>query len=338
MTVLEIESFLYEAKGPIIDVRSPCEFSHAHIPGSLFLPLFTDEERAHVGTVYKQSGHDAAVLIGLKAVGPKLATLAKEIRKGLGDASCCRVTCFRGGMRSRSIAWLCDFLGFQTVRLDGGYKAYRQHVLSSFSRQYSFIILGGPTGSGKTNLLHELATNGVQTVDLEGLANHRGSAFGLLPGVVQPSTEQFENLLSEQLCSLDPNKPIVIEDESRMVGSCAIPKGIYEQMDLSPLIWLEEPFESRLARSIEAYGSLPKEWLQECTQKLMKRLGRERVSTVISAIDSGDLQEAASILLQYYDDAYSHSLLRHNRPVTHMSAQEALSRLLGSSQISLKSF
>lgn len=321
---LGIEPFLYEAKGPIFDVRSPCEYIHAHIPGSVSLPLFSDEERAHVGTVYKQSGHDAAVLVGLTEVGPKLASLAKAIRKGVDGSSCCRVTCFRGGMRSRSVTWLCEFLGFQTVRLDGGYKAYRQFVLNAFTRPYSFIVLGGPTGSGKTQLLQNLALNGVQTVDLEGLANHRGSAFGLLPGVVQPSTEQFENLLAERLCSLDPGKPIVIEDESRLVGSCAIPKGIYDQMDCSPLFWVDEPFESRLERSVSSYGHFPKEWLQGCAQKLMKRLGRERVASVVSAIDNGQLHEAATILLKYYDDAYLHSLHRHNRPVTRLSRQEVV--------------
>ena len=322
---LDVEKFLKEAQGPIFDVRSPCEFSHAHIPSSISLPLFTDEERAHVGTIYKHSGHDAAVLTGLKEVGPKLAQLAKTIQKEIENATCCRVTCFRGGMRSRSVAWLCDFLGFSTVRLEGGYKAYRHYVLDMFSHSYSFVVIGGPTGSGKTQLIHDLAKDGRQTIDLEGLANHRGSAFGLLPGFTQPSTEQFENLLAEQLASMDISKPIYIEDESLRVGSCAIPKGIYDQMDRSPVLWLDEPVKSRLERSVASYGQFSKEWLKSCAEKLMKRLGREKLTFVTTAIDDGRLHDAAAILLNYYDDAYLHSCSRHNRSVTKVTKQDFFS-------------
>jgi tRNA 2-selenouridine synthase len=216
-------------------------------------------------------------------------------------------------------------LGFPTVRLDGGYKAYRHYVLDTFSRQYSFVVIGGPTGSGKTQLIYDLAKAGHQTIDLEGLANHTGSAFGLLPGVTQPSTEQFENLLAQRLASMDTARPIYIEDECRLVGLCAIPKGIYDQMDSSPVFWLDEPVASRLERSVALYGQFSKEWLKSCAEKLMKRLGGQRLTAVTTAIDEGRLHDAAAILLNYYDDAYLHSCSRHNRSITKVKREEVFS-------------
>lgn len=320
LVAVPLEDFL-TLPGPLFDVRSPCEFSHGHIPGSLSLPLFTDEERALVGTVYKQNGKEAAIQTGLKAVGPKLADLAKAIRKESNSA--CRITCFRGGMRSRSVQWLASLFGLSTIRLDGGYKAFRHYVLETFSLPYSFIVIGGPTGSGKTEMLHSLSQKGHQTIDLEGLANHRGSAFGLLPDTLQPSQEHFENLLATSLRTMNPSSPIFIEDESRRIGSCTIPQGIYENMDTSPLLWVEVPFEKRLERLVQNYGCFPKMWLIEKTTKLTKKLGQEKTNHITSAIQESRLEDAARLLLEYYDQAYLHSRSLHPRPVTPIT-EEAL--------------
>ena len=319
-----IDHFLHGAEGPIFDVRSPCEYSAGHIPGSFSLPLFTDEERALVGTVYKQRGHDVAVQVGLEAVGPKLGSMAATIRQTLrqSKSSWCRVTCYRGGMRSRSVQWLCEFLGFSAIRLDGGYKVFRHHVLDTFERDFQFIVIGGPTGSGKTSWIKVLQEKGFQAIDLEQIANHRGSAFGLLPGVIQPSTEHFENLLASQLWAMDPSAPIFVEDESRQIGSCMIPKGIYEKMDRSRLLWLQVSMEDRLQRILASYGEFPLSWLVDCTNKLQRRLGSERVKTIVCAIEGNRLEEAARLLLEYYDQAYLHSRSRHPREHQSLSPEE----------------
>jgi tRNA 2-selenouridine synthase len=339
--LMGVEEFLRSATGPIFDVRSPCEFTCGHIPGSINLPLFTDEERAIVGTTYKQRGHNAAVEVGLEAVGPKIGQMVKTIKEALKRArtTSCRVTCFRGGMRSRSVQWLCELLGFSTVRLDGGYKAFRRHVLATFDRPFSFIVLGGPTGSGKTRWLSCIKECGYQAIDLEALASHRGSAFGLLPGVSQPRTEHFENLLARDLWSMDPCKTIFVEDESRLIGTCAIPNGIVAQMDRAHLLWLQTTEEERLRHLVELYGSQPTEWLIACTQKLQRRLGGLRTQEVIRLIESGTVREAAQLLMGYYDQAYFHSRERHPREHTVVVPEELLStidRLFSNQTLRLK--
>ncbi len=326
---VDCDVFLHRACGPIFDVRSPCEYASGHIPGSHSLPLFTDAERAMIGTVYKQRGRDAAVQLGLQAVGPKLGEMAATLRSVLqkSKASSCRVTCFRGGMRSRSVQWLCEFLGVPAVRLDGGYKAFRHAVLDTFSRPYRFIVIGGPTGSGKTDWIATLRQKGCQAIDLEALANHRGSAFGLVPGAAQPTTEQFENLLAAQLWGMDPRLPIFIEDESRRIGSCTIPHGIYDTMDRSQLLWLEVLREDRVNRILSAYGEFPTEWAVACTQKLAKRLGGERTQKIVHALESGHKDQAVDCLLQYYDQLYLHSRSLHPRqhiPITTEALAKAI--------------
>ena len=324
--VADAERFLNVETGPIFDVRSPCEFVQGHIPGSLSLPLFTDEERACVGTAYKHEGHDAAVIVGLHAVGPKLGAMASSVRAILEAAgsTSCRITCFRGGMRSRSVQWLCEFLGFATVRLDGGYKAFRRHVLDTFDQPYPFVIIGGYTGSGKTELIHRLKHEGHQTLDLEALACHRGSAFGLLPGECQPTTEQFENLLAQQLWAMDSSRPIFVEDESRPIGSVVIPKGLYDQMDRAEVWWVDVELEKRLDNLLYAYGAQPQSWLIECANKLHRRLGGERVRTVTFLLESGQLREAGRLLLEYYDQTYAHCRSRRQREHTIMKRDEIL--------------
>lgn len=328
-SLLSIEAFLYEASGPIFDVRSPCEFTCGHIPGSINLPLFTDDERALVGTTYKQKGHNAAVELGLEFVGPKMSHMVKAIKEALlpSKTTSCKVTCFRGGMRSRSVQWLCELIGLSTVRLDGGYKAFRHHVLETFDRPYSFIVLGGPTGSGKTRWLHRIKECGYQVIDLEALASHRGSAFGLLPGVTQPRTEHFENLLAQELRGMDPHKPIFIEDESRQIGSCLLPKGIFDQMDRARLLWLQTSEEERLQHLVELYGSLPTEWLIACAQKLQRRLGGMRTQEAVHLIESGAIEEAARLFMDYYDQSYLHSRARHPRAHTVVAAEDLLTTI-----------
>ena len=182
----------------IIDVRSPDEYAHAHIPNAFSLPLFTNEERAEIGTTYKQQSREAAIKLGLPFFGNKMQNMIEQVEgwaasyeKTNGNKPTILVHCWRGGMRSAAVSWLLDLYGFKTEQLSGGYKAYRNWVLAQFEKNYSMKVLGGYTGSGKTEILLQLQKSKIPVIDLEGLAHHKGSAFGALGQHEQTSQEQF---------------------------------------------------------------------------------------------------------------------------------------------------
>ncbi len=194
---IEIQQ-LRELKGPLVDVRSPGEFEKGHWPGAINVPLFNDEERAAVGTAYKQQGRTPAIHLGLELTGPKLSSLARQL-ESLRDQGDPRIYCWRGGMRSASVAWLAQQIDLKPRLLQGGYKSYRRWAQSRFEQAWPLRVMGGRTGTGKTDLLLAMAARGAAVVDLEGLANHRGSSFGGLGLPDQPSTEHYENQLAEAL-------------------------------------------------------------------------------------------------------------------------------------------
>ena len=212
---IHIEQFLELANHHrVIDVRSPGEYKHAHIPGAYSLPLFTDEERAAVGTAYKQESREKAIKLGLDFFGPKMKRMVEEVEELMGNrqqaitnnsdknlpiANCLLLYCWRGGMRSAGVAWLMDLYGFKVYTLIGGYKKFRNHALETFKLPLQFKILGGYTGSGKTEVLKELKSNGEAVVDLEEIAKHKGSAFGNIGLPQQPTQEMFENILALEL-------------------------------------------------------------------------------------------------------------------------------------------
>ena len=305
---MNVAEFLYRNEGPIFDVRSPCEFGHGHIPGSISLPLFSDEERHLVGCCYKEKGKQAAVLLGLSFVGPKLAHFAEVLSKH----PALRLLCFRGGMRSSSIEWLAKTVGCTVIRLEGGYKSYRTWVLEQFEKQISPIVLSGPTGSGKTELLYLLQEHGYPTLDLEGLACHRGSVFGGFLEKPQPTQEQFENNLADALFQLASQPYFFAEAESRTIGRLVLPQKIYDAIHTAPLLAIECPFEERVERIVKDYGSKPKEELLSCITKLEKRLGSESMKEAMSFVSQGNLEEATRLLLHYYDKTYSHCLTKHS--------------------------
>jgi tRNA 2-selenouridine synthase len=301
---LSVTKFLEDArKAPVLDVRSPGEFLLGHIPGAINMPLFTNEERAAVGTIYKQSGNEMAVIRGLEYVGPKMADFVKEAKKIAPDGRIL-VHCWRGGMRSGSMAWLFETSGLKTGVLKGGYKSFRNHVLESFTAKYDFHVVGGETGSGKTEILHALAKKGEQIIDLEELAHHRGSSFGSIGQSAQPRPEQFENDLFEALQKVDPSRRIWIEDESRSIGRVFIPGPIWEMKISAPCYRVRLPFEVRVQRLVKDYGNFPKEILAEATLRIQKRLGGLATKQAIESLENGDLAETARITLRYYDKAY----------------------------------
>jgi tRNA 2-selenouridine synthase len=291
----------------LIDVRSPAEYAHAHIPNAQNLPLFNNEERAKVGTAYKQVSPEHALIKGLEFVGPKMAGYVKKMIKWAANRKVV-IHCWRGGKRSGSMAWLLRFAGFDVVTLEGGYKNYRNFILQRFENQaLNIIILGGKTGSGKTAILHELEKQGEQIIDLEALAHHKGSAFGWIGENLQPSSEQFENNLYTVFSKIDPQKRVWIENESRTIGSVFIPQSFWEQMKKAPLIHVEVPFEKRIEHLIHNYTATSKEDLKLSFQKITAKIGHEALKIAVESVESGDFATAAAIGLKYYDKTYTYN-------------------------------
>ena len=290
-----------------LDTRSPAEFSHGHLPGAVNLPLFSNEERARVGTTYKQQGREAAILLGFELTGPKWADF---IRQALEIAPQKKVTvhCWRGGMRSSAMAWALDLYGFDVLLLEGGYKRYRHWVRQQLELAYELQMIGGMTGSGKTRILHRLRSMGEQVIDLEALAQHQGSTYGTLNKLVQPSQEQFENDLAAELSRLDRHRNIWVEDESITIGRCLIPKTFWHQMQTAPLFDLDVPVQQRIDALVREYGSLDKEFLVECTERIRKRLGLEQTKYAITAIREDNMPEFIRLVLVYYDKMYRRGL------------------------------
>ena len=302
-SLLNVVEFLERKRSlPVIDVRSPAEFEHAHIPGALSLPLFNNEERAEIGTIYKQKGKTKAVRRGLEIIAPKMTgfvDFALSLKSGE-----LLVHCWRGGMRSSSMAWLFETVGLNCYTLEGGYKSYRNHVLESFTKPYNILLLGGFTGSGKTELLKMIAQSGEQVIDLEALAHHKGSAFGALGEEPQPSIEYFENLLSQHLEDVNPNRTLWLEDESRNVGKVVIPGALWKQMREAPLVQVNMPQHLRIGRLVKEYGKYSPEELADSIKRIEKRLGYDICKKAVEVCLQGDFEEAARLSLTYYDKVY----------------------------------
>lgn len=308
MKSVTIEDFLKEREiTPVIDVRSPAEFKKGHIPGAINIPLFSDEERAIVGTKYVQESRYSSVIAGLDMVGPKLSGFVETTTK-IAPNGKVLVYCWRGGMRSSSMSWLLNLAGINSRTLIGGYKSYRRYTKEYLSKPFKLVVLGGMTGSGKTELILELSKHNQQIVDLEGLANHKGSAFGAIGQKPQPSTEFFENILFEDLYKLNPNKPIWVEDESKAIGSVFIPLEFFNQMLNSPVIAIERSTKTRIKRLTAEYTSCNPQLLIDSVNKIAKRLGGDNVIKAIKGIEEGNFEEAVGISLYYYDKAYQYGL------------------------------
>lgn len=325
----------------MLDVRSPSEYAHAHIPGATNLPLFDDEQRAVVGTLYKQQGREMAIRQGLDYFGPRMRSMVETVEAMLeaqGPSSSdgpsapktILIHCWRGGMRSAAVAWLLDLYGFRVFTLAGGYKQFRHWVLDGLGHPRSYRILGGYTGSGKTPLLHELQQLGQHVVDLEGIACHRGSAFGDLGQPPQPSQEQFENLLAMRLAELDasldhPSAPIWMEDESQRIGSVNLPPSLWKIMRASPVYFLDIPFEQRLDHIVAHYGAFPPERLEAAILRIQKRLGGLAAKEALHHLEMRDIRSCFSILLDYYDKFYRKSMANRpeSTPIDHLSIDSA---------------
>ncbi len=296
------------ATRPLLDVRSPGEYEQGHVPGAIPFPLFSDAERATVGTIYSQQSRELALETGLELIGPKLAGFVRDARThALADKVV--VHCWRGGQRSGSMAWLLRQSGLDVLTLEGGYKAYRAWVLAELAeRQYPLLVIGGSTGTGKTKILHALRQMGEQIIDLEGLAHHKGSAFGFIGESVQPTVEQFENNLHHTLYGLDSQRRIWVENESHSIGRIYIPNVFWQQLKVAPLLNVQIPHASRLHNLLADYVSHDKTDLETAFKKLERKLGGQHLKAALEALQRDDFVAAAEIALRYYDKTYQHSL------------------------------
>jgi len=306
--LLDIDEFLDSANSGeyiIVDARSESEFAHAHIPGAINIPILSDHERELVGTEYKHKGKEAAVHLGFRLVGPRFHEIITDAISRTGKNNLL-IYCWRGGMRSNILGWLLSINGFRLKLLNGGYKSFRNFVLKTNSQPRNFIVLGGATGSGKTETLAHLTVHGQPVIDLEELANHKGSAFGLLGKGKQPSNEQFENRLASKLRGFDIAEWIWVENESRTIGSCALPEAIYNQMRKSPVLEMKVPIEVRMNRITHEYGSFSIEELTSCSEKVKKRMGPQHLKMALDLLHSGDFQGWLTIIMDYYDRLYGY--------------------------------
>lgn len=317
MVQLDVKEFLSLSKTyPVIDVRSPGEYSQGHIPMAKNIPLFDDAERAVIGTTYKQKGKKQAILEGLEIVGPKMAFFVKKANSIAVDNQVL-VHCWRGGMRSGSFAWLLNTAGIKAHTLKKGYKGYRNYASELFEQLDTIILLGGETGSGKTEILNSLEEKDEQIIDLEKLANHKGSSFGNLFGDNQPTTEQFQNDLLKKLLSLDLNKRIWIEDESHKIGNVGIPDVLWKKMRCSPIIRIIKSKDERIKNLLKDYGVVDTELLKEGILRIKKKIGGLNLQLALDSLEKGELNQVADICLIYYDKAYASGLYNRDPKLIH---------------------
>ena len=313
---LQPDNFLAQATHcPVIDVRSDGEFAQGHIPGAISIPLFDDAERAIVGTLYVKSGQDNAILKGLDIAVPKVGFYVKSLM-AICSKGLVLLYCWRGGMRSVLMAEVFSRAGYEVAVLGGGYKAYRHFIRDGLARPAQVVVLGGFTGSGKTEILHAIASQGEQVVDLEQVACHKGSVFGALGQPPQPTNEQFENDLYVYWEKLDLTRIVWLEDESRMIGRITLPDPVVEHLSKGLLIRVELDTVIRINRLVQEYAGFDKRLLAGAIQKISERLGGTRTKEALTALENDRFEVVAAIVLAYYDKAYLYSMTkRKNKSV-----------------------
>jgi tRNA 2-selenouridine synthase len=298
----------------VIDVRSPGEYAEDHIPGAINLPVLNDAERARVGTLYKQVSSFEAKKVGAALVSRNIAHHLESYLANKPKSYRPLVYCWRGGSRSGSLTHILQKIGFGATQLDGGYKAYRRHVIAELARlpaQLTYRVVCGPTGSGKSRLLQALAEEGLQVLDLEVLAAHRGSLLGALPDQAQPTQKNFESAVWLALTQFDPARPVFVESESKKIGALRVPEALITSMRASPCVRLEVPLAARVQLLIEDYAH----YLNDASaiNSQLSRLVALRGNDTVQAWHELANRQAwdalvAALLEQHYDPAYLRSL------------------------------
>ena len=300
---LDIKDAIY------IDVRSPKEYAEDHIPGAVNLPILDDEQRRIVGTLYKQQGKEEASRKGVELVLPELGRKLDGLRI-LEKKGTLVLYCWRGGLRSKSMADLASASGISVKRLIGGYKEYRKTVIRELESIAlpPFYTLYGLTGTGKTEIIKLLEMRGVHVLDLEGLANHRGSVFGSVGLGEQPSQKRFDSMLLKQLKMIPTDAPTVVEGESKRIGKLFIPQNVFDHLVSSRKILVYDSVASRARRIINEYATIQtKDELIGAVKQLERRIGKNNAVRYIKAIEEEDYQMVVEeLLVKYYDPLYNH--------------------------------
>lgn len=313
MAQLGISEFMNNReRTPIVDVRSPGEFEKGHIPGAVNIPLLNDEERTEIGTLYKQFGKQRAMARGFELLAPKTEELFERFKEHSSNSKV-KVYCWRGGLRSESVSWFLERSGFDVNYLKGGYQAYRRKLLDIYSKELDLRVIGGYTGSGKTEALKVLAEKGEQVIDLEELAKHKGSVFGERFNDSQPESEHFNNLLAEKINSLDPSQPIWVEDESLSIGKVYLAHDLYHKMQESKWVFIDIPQLARAEYLVKTYDDVTQAEVEIALSKIEKRMGGQNVKAAREAMQVDERMKVVSLLLNYYDKAYQHSLKKKNQ-------------------------
>lgn len=293
----------------IVDARTPLEFAEDHLPGAINVPLLSNEERVEIGTLYKQDGAHPARIRGLELTAARFPAIVAEIAAAAAGRPIL-VYCWRGGLRSKTIASILELTGFPAVQLIGGYKAFRNQVSAYFDNfvpNAPLVVLHGMTGIGKTTLLGILAGRGESTVDLEGIACHRGSAFGSL-GLSQEhlTPKRFETLLWDTFRKLPPGKPIYLEGESRRIGQLTLPGNLYDVMGESIKVWCFASLATRVRRLTEEYGlKIYEEGLTEALLRIKKRLGGDKYAEIAGYLQRWEMEPfMTELIVSYYDKLY----------------------------------
>jgi tRNA 2-selenouridine synthase len=312
VTVAQLDAF-----DEVIDVRSPSEFALDHVPDALNCPVLDDDERAAVGTMYKQASPFDAKKIGAALVSRNIARHIEARFRERGREWRPLVYCWRGGKRSGAMAHVLREIGWPAATLEGGYRAYRREVvrqLEDLPARFGFEVICGATGSGKSRLLEALAARGTQVLDLEGIARHRGSVLGDLPGDPQPSQKMFDSLVWDQLRRFDASRPVIVEAESKKIGQLQIAAPLLERMRASPCMRIEAPIDERVRFLIEEYRHFLEdpERLKDKLGCLRNLYGKEVLDRWSLQIDARDWHAlVADLLVKHYDPAYRRSTLNN---------------------------
>lgn len=313
--IISLDEFLkLRHELPVVDVRSEGEYAEGHIPGVINIPLLNNQERIAVGTDYKQKGQLEAIKTGFRLVGPRLNDIV-DAALHAADGRELLVHCWRGGMRSGNFCSFVQMAGIKTRALKGGYKAYRQRAVESFAWPFNLMVLGGETGSGKSDILRALKAAGEQVIDLEELAKHKGSVFGGLNMPPQPTTEQFQNELFEAILKLDLMKRIWIEDESIAIGKIFLPEPLWRTMSRSPVVEIDVPKDVRIQRLVDEYSKTDPTQFLDAMKKIIKKLGGQHFNAAAEKLSQGDWGSTIDILLTYYDKAYRNGLERKQQRI-----------------------
>ena len=315
MKLMTFEEVLDEKNAVLIDVRTPKEFTIEHVPNTVNIPVLLDEERVEVGTTYVQVSKEKAKELGIKFISKRLPEIFKQVQELSQKYSILVFMCARGGMRSGTMASLFDSLGYKVGKLQGGYKAYRKYVqnkIPELNKNFTYVVVHGKTGVGKTKILNKMADLGVSVMDLEGMAAHKGSFFGGLGEELPQNQKRFDGSVFEFLRTCK-TKHIVVESESKRIGNVYIPDSVYQSMTDGIHLYIDTNIENRIEILMEDYANVPLDQIEECIMKVARYVSKEKTATYLNLLRENKLEELCVLLIkQYYDPLYTVSSSKHD--------------------------